>query len=75
MMKQSGNFKRKGTQKTAAGAMQFDQGAMGASNQGGPFQHAMHTAVVGEYEEKPRPNLQNVIQNLRDCSVSTPFSN
>ena len=66
-MKGSGNFNRKRT----GGQMQkMDSGMggdprMGASNTQGPFQHAMHTMMVGEYEEKPRPNLQNVIQKLR----------
>ena len=74
-MKQSGNFKRGATNKKMQGGMDMggpDRGMMGASNQAGPFQHAMHTTYVGEYEEKPRPNLQNVIQNLREGSVSQP---
>ena len=47
-----------------------DRGMMGASNTQGPYQHPIHTMLVGEYEERPRPNLQNVIQKLREGSVS-----
>jgi hypothetical protein len=47
------------------------QGGMMSQQQNqGPYQHPIHTMEIGTYEEKPRPNLQSVIEKMRENSVS-----
>lgn len=39
-----------------------------SQNAGGPYQHPIHSMQLGEYEERPRPNLQAAIQKLRETN-------
>lgn len=66
---QRSNFKRNNTKNRSNNFEQNNMNQMmGGQNAGGPFQHAVHTLQLGEYEERPRANLQSVIQKLRETN-------
>jgi hypothetical protein len=55
---QRSNFKRNNTKNRSNNFEQNNMNQMmGGQNAGGPFQHAVHTLQLGEYEERPRANL------------------